>query len=259
MSEEWGAPEGANGTNNKPFDRNALAASLADVLKDVSAYGDGEAPPPAPAPARAPLPGPGAAKVPNPFGRPNAPIAPAPAPLASPPSVAPRTGPSILSGGISSGPSGMGGLGGSTVSAFRSPEGGGIGLGASGGGTGATGFAPRPLGPLGGMSTPEPREPAATITLKRNRPEPESGPVPAAAAAPVAAPAPPRPVVPMAGWTAADDDILPHPGTGRRRTKGSKAAKVEKSRSKAAKTSKVAEAGSAAAPGQVKQKRFRLK
>lgn len=258
MSEEWGAPGGAGGADSKPFDRNALAASLADALKDVSAYGEEEVAPAAPAPT------PGPARVPNPFGRPNTPVgsvaAATPGSLPSTPSAAPRTGPSILSGGISAGLSGGGGLGGSTVSAFRSPEGGGMGLGAP---LGATGLTPRPLGPLGGGSAHEPPEPAATITLKRNQRAPEGDSPPSAVtpAAPAPTPTPSRPVMPMAGWTAADDDILPNPGTGRRRARRAKPGKEAKAgkTSKAVDGARTVEAEAKTVPGDAKRKRFRLR
>lgn len=239
MSDQWGAPDGGSGGTFKPFDRQALEASLADALKDASEADEvaGAASGPAPEDARRPEPAAPAAstgsapagpvRAPNPFGRPNAPVgsgpASAPAPLPSTAAVAPRTGPSILSGGIS-GLSPGGGLG-ASVSGFRPPDGGGYGL--SNGGLGSAGLGPRPLGPLGGVSAEEPPEPAATIALRRpNRPdapaEPAPEPAPAARTGAAA-----QPALPMAGWMPADDDILPRAANGRRQAKAPKVAKTK--------------------------------
>jgi hypothetical protein len=204
----------------RPFDRQALHASLADALKDVE-LADAAEPAAVPAPAAqpaapaAPAADAGASKVPNPFGRPGASAggaipAPAPAPMPSAPAApAPRTGPSILAGGISAGVSPMSasGLGGG-VSGFRAPDG-GYGLG-GGSPLSGTGLGPRPLGPLGGTApADEVAEPAPTIQLRRpTRPAPVVEPVVEAVPAP-AAPTPARPSVPLAGWMPSDDDILP--------------------------------------------------
>src|SRR5438270_10541784 len=139
MAEAWDAPgQGASGGSFRPFDREALHATLADALKDAEAvdHPDEEGSPapaaaaPVPAP-QAPPPGPAAdgmtprppaPKAPNPFGRTGGPAAAPPPPSAPAPSgprpvPTPRTGPSILAGGISNGLSpmspGTGGVGGS--------------------------------------------------------------------------------------------------------------------------------------------------
>lgn len=137
---------------------------------------------------------------------------------AGPGAGAPRTGPSILSGGLANALSPLnptpGGLGGGSISGLRAP-------GSAGGPAGpAQGLGPRPLPGISGLGAgsviDEPVE-EATIALRRPAPpEPvrESAPEPAAPAAP------PRPSVPVAAWLPSDDDILPrgtHKRKGRRR------------------------------------------
>ena len=240
MAEAWEPPAGDSGATNRPFDRQALQATLADALRDaeLSDGGDDGAPapqappvappaaaappaappapgpqPPVPAPPAAaapPVPAPSGPKV-NPFAPKPAPVpgpapAGAPAPGAAPrPAPGPRTGPSILSGGISNAISQMtaptGSLGGTSINALRPPA---SPLGGGG---------PRPLPGISGLSggaaaktEDEPTE-EATIQLRRpSRPEPEkdsAAPAPAAPAAPV------RPSVVVAAWMPSDDDILP--------------------------------------------------
>jgi hypothetical protein len=234
MAEALDSPaEGDRGGQFRPFDRQALQATLADALKDAE---EADHPPlaadeqgvPQAAPAEtAPPTTPGGAPKPNPFGRPNAAAggaAPAPsarrgipgvpAPTAAPspttaanPSV--RTGPSILSGGISAGLSPMasslgapgGGLGGTSIAGLRPPNGGPLASPGLGGGLG-----------LGGVHA-EPEEAASTATIPMRRPgRPAAAPVPAPetrgqVAAAAAQPA--RPSAPLAGWLPSDDDILP--------------------------------------------------
>ena len=166
--------------------------------------------PPVPAPAP---------KSPNPFGPKPAP-APAPgAPGAAPapkPAPGPRTGPSILSGGISNAISQMtaptGSLGGTSINALRPPA---SPLGGSG---------PRPLPGISGLvggaaakSDDEPTEEATIQLRRRNRPEPGKDSAPAAPAAPAA---PVRPNVMVAAWMPSDDDILPRSAMKRKSRKG---------------------------------------
>ncbi|HET6964717.1 MAG TPA: hypothetical protein VFH58_08075 [Acidimicrobiales bacterium] len=230
MAEAWEPPgDGGSGGSFRPFDRQALEATLADALRDAevadqqAAAGDPDAssapatPPAAtaaPAAPPAPAAAPGAPPVAappklNPFGgRPAASGAPVPsgaAPSSGPAAPGPRTGPSILSGGVSGAISRMapGGSGGGTISGLRPPGGGSLG--------GSLG-APRPLPGMGALGSTsqtidEPVEAAATISLRRpTRAEPV--PEPQAEAAPPP-PAPTRSSVPVAAWMPGDDDILP--------------------------------------------------
>lgn len=246
MAEAWEPPgDGGNGGSFRPFDRQALEATLADALRDAevadqqAAAGDTEAasapvapaaPQAAPQAAAAAAPaappaGPAAPPVPappklNPFGgRPAAGGAPVPsgaAPASGPAAPAPRTGPSILSGGVSGAISRMtpGGSGGGTISGLRPPGGGSLG-----GGLGA----PRPLPGMGALGSTsqtidEPAEAAATISLRRpTRPEPV--PEPQAEAAPPP-PVPARSSMPVAAWMPTDDDILPRSQGKRKGRKG---------------------------------------
>ncbi|HMC41227.1 MAG TPA: hypothetical protein VKI19_16305, partial [Acidimicrobiales bacterium] len=151
----------------------------------------------------------------NPFGRTGGPAAAPPPPSAPAPSgprpvPTPRTGPSILAGGISNGLSpmspGTGGVGGS-VSGLRPPP-------ANPGLAGGLGARPLPgVSGMAGVSSnlDEPVE-EATIQLRRptrrgpaDPPTAEVQPAPP----PPAPAAPARPAVPLAAWNPSDDDILP--------------------------------------------------
>jgi hypothetical protein len=240
MAEASESPAGD--ASNRPFDRQALQATLADALRDAELSDDGSAPaappqaaptspaPPAPPAAAAPpaapplvpapmpappVPAPPAA-APAPSGPKVNPFGPKPAPApgaAGAPAPGPRTGPSILSGGISNAISQMTsptGLGGNSVNALRPGS-------LSGGG-------PRPLpgisGLTGGAAAKVDSEPTeeATIQLRRpTRPEPEKD---AAAPSPTAPAAPVRPSVSIAAWMPSDDDILPRSTMKRKGRKG---------------------------------------
>jgi hypothetical protein len=112
------------------------------------------------------------------------------------------------------------GIGGSSVSGLRPPGSGNEGLGGSFG----SNLGARPLPGLSGMSgvTPTLDEPVGetpTIPLRRpNRAEPVAE---APAEAPPAPPQP-RPSIPLAGWQPADDDILPHTQTKKRKNRRSR-------------------------------------
>lgn len=247
MAEAWQPPSGGeDGQPFRPFDREALQATLADALKQADAADmadqDSAAPgaagadeaPGRPTPLRPPMPFgrptassdplSGAAQVPPPGPGP-VPGGPAPRPAGVTPPA--RTGPSILSGGISAMASSAsaGGVGSGTISPLRPPSGGGLSSPGMGGGLSSPGLSSPGLGGLGssglGSPTIDPQAAESTPTIPIRRPNRSEPPAPEVRSEEVqaapAAPPPPRPTVTLVAWNPSDDDILPRSMAKRRR------------------------------------------
>jgi hypothetical protein len=224
--------EDSKANPTRPFDRQALQATLADAVRIAAADSDpGDAPPGKPLRSPSPQdligtgpaasdgrPRPAAPRPPNPFSRP---VAAPPAPAAAAPAVPTpvRPAPSMLGGGTptgvgtgqggginsltSAGPPGMGGL------RSTSPD-----------NLGPINFSGdnRPPGELNGGRTvsglaPTPTD-GPTIPLRRRQPaETSHSAKTTEAQAPTPAPAPAshpiRSAAPIDAWMPGDDDILP--------------------------------------------------
>jgi hypothetical protein len=235
MADQRTTPAGEDngGAPTRPFDRQALQATLADAVRIATTDSDSDEAP-TPKPVRTPSPqdaiGSGPAPVdgrprpptprpPNPFGR-TAPAAPAPA--AAPAAPAPvRPSPSLLGGGT---PTGVGtGQGGSSLNPLTAPSSGGLG--------GLRSTTPDNLGPINFSGDRPPGDLNAGRTVSGLAPTPTNGPtIPlrrraaaetshsarsteaAAPTAPAPAPQaahPARTLVPVDAWMPGDDDILP--------------------------------------------------
>jgi len=238
MAEQWDPPKGeSRGPGGPGLNRNALQATLADLVREADgpAPGAGAAGAPAagaplpivpgapvPAPSAGPRPlrgpsashpvvdadasgapddpqaGPRAAPRPAPSNRPKLPFSPEPAPSGSGPAGAVRPG-SGVSGGFSS-----------------SVGGGGFGGGSLGASSLSGRITPGDLGDNLARLAPTPTE-QPTIPLRKRRPaEAErdagaaaDGAAGRAAQAPAAPAQPTRPVVAIEAWSPHYDDILP--------------------------------------------------
>jgi hypothetical protein len=231
MAEAWSRPDDDGskdgGTPPRPFDRQALQATLADAVRNVADADTMDTPPNKPLrgpgstspvvsepvpeerqPVLAPRPQP--ARSVNPFSRGgSAPDAAAPAPAVAAP--APKRPASLLGGGTPSSVasnqgSGLGsssGLGASGLSGggLASPVPAGSGGLRSPGGLGPMNFSGdnRVTGDLGGG-----RSASALAPVEADQPT-----IPLRRRQPAQAPAPARPTVSIEGWTPTDDDILP--------------------------------------------------
>ena len=210
----------------KPFDRQALEATLADALRDAegaTAAGAAEAAAPDPArrPRSRPRPRPQA-------GSPDPAVPDAPRAggdnAAGDPRPVPR--PTLLGSGLT-GPAGL--LGGSTLGATPRPA------AQPGAGPAPLAVPPRPLAAPGGLAPPGklvsglspapagfaptadgPAAEQPTIPIRRPKRAEPAAPAASAQAPPAPAPAPPRPAVAVAAWSPSDDDILPRAAARRR-------------------------------------------
>jgi len=234
MADQMTTPSSEDGAASptRPFDRQALQATLADAVRIAAADGDVEE-----APARKPLAGPSpqdaigtvpappdgkprhpASRGPNPFSRPGQTSATPAAPAAPAPV---RPSPSLLGGGA---PTGVGTGQGGALNSLTTAGTGGMG--------GLRSTTPDNLGPInfsgdsrpsgdlnagrsvsGLAPTPVDRP---TIPLRRRAPAETSHSARSPETAAPAAPAPTSPAahqlrsaVPVEAWMPGDDDILP--------------------------------------------------
>ncbi len=229
-------PNEDTGPNPRPFDRQALQATLADAVRIAASDSDPEEapqskPPRSPSPqdlmgsgpaAANGRPRPAAPRAPNPFSRP--PAAPAAAAPAAPVVPTPvRPSPSMLGGGT---PTGVGTGQGGGIGSLTTPATGGLG--------GLRSTTPDNLGPInfsgdnrppgdlnagrtvsGLAPTPTPTD-RPTIPLRRRLPAETSHSARTTDANAPATPAPTPPVAhtartapPIDAWMPGDDDILP--------------------------------------------------